>query len=53
MAQFPSVIGETAVNTLVQYLNGEIKAEDIPSFTDAGTKVYTAEDLEGAYATAF
>ena len=35
------------------YLNGEKTAEDFESFIDAGTTVYTAEDLEGAYSTAF
>ena len=53
MAQFPSVIGQTAVDVLVSVMNGEKTAEDFEKFTDAGTTVYTAEDLEGAYATAF
>lgn len=53
MAQFPSVIGEKAVEVVLSVLNGEKTADDYESFTDAGTTVYTAEDLEGAYATAF
>ena len=53
MAQFPSVIGQKAVEVVLSVLNGETTAEDYESFTDAGTTVYTAEDIEGAYATAF
>lgn len=53
MAQFPSVIGQTAVEVLTSVLSGETTAADYESFTDAGTTVYTAEDLDGAYATAF
>ena len=53
MAQFPSVIGGTAVDVLVSVLNGEKTADDYEKFIDAGTTVYTADDLEGAYATCF
>ena len=53
MAQFPSVIGAQAVEVLLSVMNGEKTADDFESFTDAGTTVYTADDLEGAYATAF
>ena len=38
---------------VLSVLNGEKTADDYESFTDAGTTVYTAEALEGAYATAF
>ena len=53
MAQFPSVIGAEAVEVILSVLNGEKTADDFESFTDAGTTVYTADDLDGAYATAF
>ena len=53
MAQFPSVIGAKGVEVLLSVLNGEKTADDYDSFIDAGTTVYTAEDLDGAYATAF
>ena len=53
MAQFPSVIGAEAVDVILSVLSGEKTADDFESFTDAGTTVYTADDLDGAYATAF
>jgi len=53
MAQFPGKIGATAVETILSVLNGEKTAADFEKFTDAGTTVYTAEDLDGAYETAF
>ena len=53
MAQFPSKIGATAVEVLLSVLNGEKTAADYEKFIDAGTTVYNAGDLEGAYATAF
>ena len=53
MAQFPSKIGSQAVEVLLSVLNGEKTAEDYESFIDAGTTVYNADDLDGAYATAF
>lgn len=53
MAQFPSVIGSQAVEVILSVLNGEKTAEDFEPFTDAGTTVYTADDLDGAYASAF
>ena len=53
MAQFPSKIGATAVEVLLSVLNGEKTADDYEKFIDAGTTVYNASDLEGAYATAF
>ena len=53
MAQFPSVIGAKGVEVLLSVLNGEATADDYESFIDAGTTVYTADDLDGAYATAF
>ena len=53
MAQFPSKIGATAVEVLLSVLNGEKTAADYEKFIDAGTAVYNAGDLEGAYSTAF
>lgn len=53
MAQFPSKIGATAVEVLLSVLNGEKTAADYEKFIDAGTTVYNAGDLDGAYATAF
>ena len=53
MAQVPSVIGAEAVEVILSVLNGEKTADDFEPFTDAGTTVYTADDLDGAYATAF
>lgn len=53
MAQFPSKIGAQAVEVILSVLNGETTAEDYESFIDAGTTVYNADDLDGAYATAF
>ena len=53
MAQFPSKIGATAVEVLLSVLNGEKTADDFEKFIDAGTAVYNAGDLEGAYSTAF
>ena len=53
MAQFPSVIGAKAVEVLDAVLKGEKTAADFESFTDAGTTMYSAEDLDGAYSTAF
>ena len=53
MAQFPGKIGATAVEVLLSVLNGEKTAADYEKFIDAGTAVYNAGDLEGAYSTAF
>lgn len=53
MAQFPGKIGQTAVDVLVSVLSGEKTADDYEKFIDAGTTVYNAGDLDGAYATAF
>ena len=45
MAQFPSVMGETAIETIVQILNGDKAAEDFEKYIDSGTDCYTIDNL--------
>lgn len=45
MAQFPSVMGEKAVETVVQILNGDKTADDFEKYIDSGTACYTIDNL--------
>ena len=45
MAQFPSVMGEKAVETVVQILNGDKTAADFDKYIDSGTACYTIDNL--------
>jgi len=46
MAQFPEEIAALAVDTMYKVLDGEVKAEDVPSFTDSGSALVNKEYLE-------
>ena len=45
MAQFPQVMGETAVETLVSILKGEADADSFEKYIDSGTECYTKDNL--------
>lgn len=45
MAQFPKVMGETAVETLVSILDGEVEPDSIEKYIDSGTECYTKDNL--------
>lgn len=45
MAQFPKVMGEKAVDTLVSILNKTASAESFPKYIDSGTKCYTKDNI--------
>ena len=53
MAQFPAVMGETAVSTLVGVLDGTVDPASVPKYIDSGTVCYTAENLDYALESAF
>lgn len=46
MAQFPDAMGKTAVDTLLNVLNGDLDPADVEKFIDSGTECITAETLE-------
>lgn len=48
MQQYPSVMGELAVEYLLQILNGEKTAEDFEKFVDSGVAYVTQENAEEA-----
>ena len=45
MAQFPSQMGQIAVDTLVTILNGDAEADSFDKYIDSGTACYTLENL--------
>ncbi len=45
MAQFPSQMGQIAVDTLISVLNGDAAADSFAKYIDSGTACYTAENL--------
>ena len=48
MQQYPSVMGELAVEYLLQILNGEKTADDFEKFVDSGVAYVTQENAEEA-----
>ncbi len=52
MQQYPSVMGELAVEYLLQILKGEKTAEDFEKFVDSGVAYVTQETAEQALQTA-
>lgn len=53
MAQYPAIMGEIAVNDLIEVLNGTKKAEDFPKFIDSGTNIINTSNVDEAMKTAF
>lgn len=53
MAQFPQVMGETAVKTLLGVLDGSIDPATVDKYIDSGTAAYTKDNLADAKKTAF
>ena len=46
MAQFPDAMGKTAVDTLINVLNGDLDPETVDKFIDSGTECITKDTLE-------
>lgn len=46
MAQFPGVMGQTAVDTLVSILDGSAKADSFEKYIDSGTECYTIDNIQ-------
>ncbi len=53
MAQFPQIMGEKAVETLLGILDGSIDANSVEKYIDSGTEAYTIENIEDAKEKAF
>jgi ribose transport system substrate-binding protein len=46
VAQYPSKIGQIAAQTLLDYLDGKVKQEDISKFTDSGYLFMCGDNME-------
>lgn len=53
MAQFPQIMGGTAVETLLGVLDGSIDPDAVEKYIDSGTAAYTKDNLDEAKETAF
>jgi len=53
MAQFPQIMGKTAVETLLGVLDGSIDASKVDKYIDSGTAAYAKDNLADAKKTAF
>lgn len=53
MAQFPQVMGKTAVDTILGVLDGSIDAAEVDKYIDSGTSAYAKDNLADAKKTAF
>jgi len=53
MAQFPQIMGKTAVDTILGVLDGSIDASKVDKYIDSGTSAYSKDNLADAKKTAF
>lgn len=53
MAQYPMIMGELAVNYLIEVLDGKKTPDDYPKFIDSGTGLITIDNVKEAMRTAF
>ncbi len=53
MAQFPQVMGQKAVDTLLGVKDGSVDAAKIDKFIDSGTECYSKDNLDEAKKSAF